>query len=179
MKTLTTATLIVAFLLPAGCGKAEVQENAAPEFDIHTAAVIGNLEAVQQHIALGSDLNLKEPTRGSSPLITATVFGKTEVAVALIEAGADVDYQNNEGSTALITAALFCRTEIVTALLEQGADKTLTNAAGHTALDTVSPPFEVVRGIYDALGAALAPLGLQLDYERIQTTRPKIVEMLR
>jgi hypothetical protein len=29
------------------------------------------------------------------------------------------------------------------------------------------------------IGGALAPLGLKLDYERIEATRPKIAEMLR
>lgn len=37
----------------------------------------------------------------------------------------------------------------------------------------------VVKGIYDGLAAALKPLGLKLDYERIKTTRPQIAEMLR
>lgn len=33
--------------------------------------------------------------------------------------------------------------------------------------------------MYDGLGAALAPLGLNLDYEYIKTTRPQIAEMLQ
>jgi len=176
MKTLTTAILVVTLLSVAGCSK---KENPAPRLDLHAAAFTGNLEAVQKHIKAGSDLDKKEPTRGSTPLITATVFGKTEVAVALIEAGADVNCQNNEGSTPLITAAVFCRTEIVKALLDKGADKTLRNKAGRNALESVSRPFDDVKGIYDGLGAALAPLGLKLDYERIKKTRPIIAKMLR
>jgi len=176
MKTSTTAILIVILLIVVGCSK---QENPAPKIDLHTAAVTGNLEAVRQHIKAGSDLDKKEPTRGSTPLITATVFGKTDVAIALIEAGADVNYQNYERSTALITAAFFCRTEIVKALLDKGADKTLKNKAGRNALDSVSRPFDDVKSMYDGLGAALEPMGLKLDYEHIKTTRPKIVEMLQ
>jgi len=53
------------------------------------------------------------------------------------------------------------------------------NKAGRTALDSVSHPFEDVKGIYDGLGKALAQLGLKLDYERIKRTRPRIAEMLR
>jgi ankyrin repeat protein len=134
---------------------------------------------VNQHIVVGSDLNEKEPSRASSPLITAAVFGKTEIARALIEAGADVNYKNNDGSTALITAAFFCRTEIVKILLENGADKNAKNNDGRTALESVAAPFDAVKGIYDGLAAALKPLGLQLDYEQIMATRPKIAEMLR
>ncbi len=101
------------------------------------------------------------------------------MAVALIEAGADVNIQNNEGSTALLTAAFFCRTEVVEALLDNGADRTVRNGAGRTALESVSVPFEEVEDIYDGLGAALRPLGLELDYERIVSTRPRIAEILR
>lgn len=176
MKTLTTAILIVTLLTVIGCSK---KENPAPEIDLHTAAVLGDLEAVQQHIKAGSDLDPKEPTRGSTPLLTAIVFDKTEVAMALIEAGADVNYQNYEGSSPLITAAVFCRTEIVKALLDKGADKTLRNKAGRNALESVSRSFDDAKAIYDGLGAALAPLGLKLDYERIKTTRPIIAEMLQ
>jgi len=116
---------------------------------------------------------------GSTPLISASVFGKTEVALALIEAGADVNLQNNEGSSALTTAAFLCRVEIVEALLENGADKELRTNAGSTALESVSAPFEDVRFIYDIFTRDLGPLGLKLDYKRIEETRPVIAEMLR
>ena len=147
MKTLTTI-LIVTLLAVFSCSK---QEIPAPKIDLHTAAVTGNLEAVRQHIKAGSDLDKKEPTRGSTPLITAIVLGKTEVAMALIEAGVNINYQNYEGSTLLITPAFFCRTEIVKALLEKGANKTLRNKAGRTALESVSAPFDDVKGIYEDL----------------------------
>ena len=59
-----------------------------PSVGLHAAAVQGNLEAIRQHIKAGSDLNEKDPSGGASPLITAATFGETEVARALIEAGA-------------------------------------------------------------------------------------------
>ena len=176
MKAFTTAILVVTFLAVAGCGK---QENPPPKVDLHMAALTGNLEAVQQHIKAGSDLNKKEPTRGSTPLITAIMFGKTEVATALIKAGADINYKNYEGTTPLHTAAFTCRTEIVKALLEKGADKNVRNNAGRTPLETVTVPFDDIKSIYDSLGAALAPLGFKLDYDQIRATRPKIAEMLQ
>ncbi len=176
MKTVTTAMLVVALLTGAGCGN---QENSAPSVGLHMAAIQGNLAAVNQHIVAGSNLNEKEPSRASSPLITAAVFGETEIALALIEAGADVNYKNNDGSTALITAAFFCRTEIVMILLENGADKNAINNDGRTALESVAGPFDAVKGFYDGIGAALKPLGLKLDYEQIKMTRPKIAELLR
>lgn len=179
MKTVTTAMLVVTLLTVAGCGKQENSAKEKPSVGLHEAAAQGNLEAIRQHIEAGSDLNEKEPSRGSSPLITAAAFGETEAARALIEAGADVNFKNNERSTPLITAAFLCRTEIVKVLLENGADKNARNNAGSTALEAVAGPFDDVKGIYDQLRAALGPLGIELDYERIKMTRPKIAEMLR
>ena len=146
---------------------------------LHAAAVTGNLEAVKAHIEAGSDLNEREPAGGSSPLISACVFGQTKVALALIEAGADVNQTNNDGSTALHTAAFFCRTEIVEALLKASIDKAIKNNAGSTAAESVAVPFEAVKPIYDYFAKVYEPLGLKLDYEQIQTTRPVIVEMLK
>ncbi|MCD4709838.1 MAG: ankyrin repeat domain-containing protein [Bacteroidales bacterium] len=192
MKTLTTVMLATMLLFMAACssnqGSSDGEKKQSdtsqvtsepPDMDIHTATFMGNLDAIHQHIAAGSDLNLKEPSVGSSPLISASIFGKTEVARALIEAGADVNLQNNEGSTALHSAAFLCRTEIVKMLLENGANKNLRTNVGSTALESVAGPFEDVRFIYDIFSRDLGPLGLKLDYEQIEETRPVIAEMLR
>jgi ankyrin repeat protein len=143
------------------------------------AAMEGSLEAIRQHMEGGANPNERERSGGSSPLITAATFGQTEVAKALIEAGADVDQSNYDGSTTLLTAALFCRTEIVEALLDAGADRSIRNNAGSTALDVVTVPFDAIKEIYDYLGAVLGPYGLELDYERIRMTRPEIAQMLQ
>lgn len=151
----------------------------APAIDIHTAVVSGNQEALKQHIAAGSNLNEKEPFGGSSPLISAAVFGKTEEAKILIDAGADINFQNNDGSTALLSAAFFCRPEIVKMLLDKGADRTVKNKYGATAYQTVAGPFAESKPAYDMMGQMLAPMGLKLDYAYIEKTRPGIAEMLK
>jgi len=151
----------------------------APDTDIHTATFLGDLKSVQQHIEAGSDLDATEPTMGSTALISASVFGKTDIARALIKAGADINIQNKEGSSALHTATFLCRTEIVETLLAFDADKTLKNIYGYTALDGVSGSWEAVKPIYDEFAKAMGPLGLKLDYEQLEETRPTIAEMLR
>ena len=191
IKTVTTGMLVITLLINAGCGdkqgkttkekqKSSVSQTIPkpPGIDIHTATFMGDLEAIEQHIKAGSDLNEKDPY-GSSPLITAVVFGKTEVAKALIEAGVDLNSTNNDGSTALHSAAFLCRTELVKVLLKNGADKNLKNIYGNTALESVAGPFSNVKGIYDQFSKDLGPLGLKLDYEQLEMTRPKIAEMLR
>lgn len=168
---LLTLTLFAAF----GCGK---QNESTPELDLHTAAHEGNVQAVRQHIASGIDLNQKDQY-GATPLIVATTFGRTEVARALIEAGADVEAPSSDGSTPLHIAAFFCHEEIVASLLEHGADRTVRNGYGSTPLESVQSDFETVKPFYDAIGQGLAPFGLELDYERIAATRPKIASMLQ
>ncbi|MHC4535978.1 MAG: ankyrin repeat domain-containing protein [Planctomycetota bacterium] len=188
MSTIITVILALMLFAFVGCGSqdesseqsAESQTTVSvPEVDLHSAVVAGDFEAIRQHIEAGSDLNVLEPSRASTPLITAAALGKTEAAKILIDAGADLNYQNNDGSTALHTAAFFCRVEIVEALLEKGADKALKNKTGKTALEIVEIPFEDIKVVYDAIGAELRPAGVVLDYDYIEATRPKIAEMLK
>jgi len=209
MRTIILVILALSLFALIGCGK---QETPIPDVSLHTAVLTDNLEVIRQHIKAGSDLNVLESTRESTPLISAAALGRLEVAEILIDGGADINYKNadgstalhtaiafgwteiaeilidagtdlniknNDGSTALHTAAFFCDVEIVAALLERGADKTLRNKNLANALEIVEPPFEDVKGVYDAIGARLYSLGITLDYDHIKMTRPKIAEMLR
>jgi hypothetical protein len=175
MKRVTVTTLLaILFVSLPGLG----QDSQPPETNIHLASLTGNVEAIGHHIKAGSDLNAQNEY-GSTPLIVAATFGKTDVARALIEAGADLDLTNNDGATALHTAAFFCHTEIVKALLDKGARMDIKDGAGNTPLESVAAPFEDVRGIYDFIGLTFGEMGLVLDYEHIEATRPKIAEMMR
>lgn len=150
-----------------------------PSIGLHEAVITGDIDAILQHIKVGSNLNEKESTVGSSPLITASTFGQTEIALALIDGGADVNFINSEGSTPLHAAAFFCQTEIVEALIKNGVDKTIRNNAGSTALDSVIGPFEEVKAIYDYFERTFSPMGMKLDKEEIRMTRPLIAELLK
>lgn len=55
------------------------------------------------------------------------------IAVKLINAGANVNETNNCGATALIYAASFNRLSMVKLLLERGADHTIADIRGNTA----------------------------------------------
>ena len=103
-------TPIVTAALLVGCGV------KAPDISLFEAALEGDLDAVKQHIAAGTDLNLKDPNpnnNAATALEMAAAFGKTDVAIALIEGGADLDARNKDGATPLHAASFLCYPEIV------------------------------------------------------------------
>ena len=175
----------ILWIVVASCNSSAQKKDATksevkpPQVDIHTAVVTDNLTALKQHIAAGSNINEKDPFGGSSPLISAALFGKTEAARILIDAGADLNMTNNDGSTALLTSAFFCRPEIVKMLLDKGADKTIRNKYGSTPYESVVSPYSQVKGVYETMQQMLGPIGLKLDYAYIEKTRPQIAALLK
>lgn len=175
--------VLVAFFLPA-CSQIHTdRKNESgidkPEMNIHEAVLSGNLEVVKQHIKAGTNINEKEPMSGSTPLVSAATFGKTDIAKALIDAGAGLTTSNNDGTTPLHSAAFFCRVEIVQLLIDANADKTLRNKFGATPRETVMGPFPEIKPIYEMLQQQLGPLGMQLDMARLEKARPVIAMMLQ
>ena len=80
----------------------------------------------------GLELRLTE--RNETPLIWAVSEGYHDIAVTLIEAGADLDARNVDGNTPLIRAACEGRTELASVLIKVGADVDLQNEDGYSAL---------------------------------------------
>ena len=170
-------TLIVVMALVVVCGQAEQSLAAAPDIDIWKAAASGNIEAIKQHLGAGTDVDAREPSGGSTPLLVAATFGRVEAVKFLIKEGANVNAASNDGATALHGAAFFCHTEIVKLLLGKGAAVNAKNVRGETPLDAVAGNWTPeLEGIYKWLAQLWK---LQLDLERIKVTRPKIAALLR
>ena len=166
---------------PGTAAETKSEKPAPPLIDIFTAAGSGNLLVINQHIAAGTELNQRTgDEQKSTPLIIAITFGQETTAKALITGKADLNLKNKDGNTALSVAAFLGYGNIVQLLLEAGADRNIKNNDGATALDIVQTPWNQIKPIYDYInGVLFQPLGLPLDYERIQAARPKIAEMLR
>ena len=154
-----------------------------PNITLFEAAINGDLDATKQHIAAGTNLDKQDPNptgNKDTALGMAAAFGHSDVAIALINAGADLNRRNKDGNTPLHSAAFLCHTKIVQALVTKGADKGARNNSGGTALDGVMMQWAEAKPIYDFLdGAIFKPFGSPLDYDRIQSTRPKIVKALQ
>ena len=77
-----TNTFVSAVALFAVLGFTGLPSEAAEEtVDIWKAASKGNIEAIKQHLEAGTDVDAKESPGGSTPLLVAAVFGRTEAAV--------------------------------------------------------------------------------------------------
>ena len=131
LRSLLAPAVVIAFLV--GCGKPK-----PPAIDSWAAASTGNIKALQQHLAAGTDLDANSPSRGGTPLHLAAVFGQTEVARLLLKNQAQLESTDRNGSTPVMLAAFFAHPEIVKVLLENGAEVNAKNKDGYTPLDAVA-----------------------------------------
>jgi hypothetical protein len=154
-------------------------EIEVPKQDIHEAIITDNFDVLNQHIAAGTDINKKEAMGGSTPIMTAITFDKTEMVKALLKANVDLSIQNNDGSTALHTAAFFGKVEMVQMLIDAKADKTIKNNFGATPRETVLGDFEQIKPFYEMMILQLEPMGFKLDLNEVKKARPVIALMLQ
>ena len=94
-----------------------------PDVSIHDAVKKGNIEAVQQHLAAGADVNAKD-VAGGTPLHAAIGLGHKETVELLINKGSDVNAKvvsgPLQGSTPLDWAINFNHTETTDLLRKHG-----------------------------------------------------------
>jgi ankyrin repeat protein len=112
----------------------------APDISIHDAAERGNIKAVKQHIAAGTDVNAVGGLLGWTPLHFAAAFGHKEIVKLLVAKVADANTKVEHGFTPLHYASWYGHKEVVELLIGKGgADvnvKVLSGAKqGYTPLD--------------------------------------------
>ena len=111
MKHLLLTTIAAVGLV--GCSKPP-----PPDISIHDAAGDGNIEAVKQHLAAGTDVNAKDS--GWTPLTVAANNGHKEIVELLIAKGADVNAKDDDGYTPLDGAVDEGQIEIAALLRKHG-----------------------------------------------------------
>lgn len=155
----------------------QLDANHSTASDLLTAAVVrDDLEAVRRHVREGAGLNERHRDTGATPLSTASLHGRLEIAQFLIEQGADVTATNRDGNTPLHTAAFLCRNEIVKLLLAKGASRSHRNDRKETPLDVVTPAWSEPLADFYRLIEATADIELDLDH--IREHRPRMAEIL-
>lgn len=115
---------------------------------------------------------------GWTALMHAADNGGRRVTGYLLDAGADVNAQNDEGKTALIIAAEADEQyeEIVEALLDHGADVDIQDIDGNTAEMVATPEVQEMIAEYRAQHAPEPPDDAPMDYgaARRRKTRRKV-----
>lgn len=100
------------------------------------AAFFGHLDLARDLLARGAEVNTPSTNRmGVAPLHSAVAGDHTELALALLTAGADVNARQHGGFTPLMGAAQNGNRTLVEALLRAGADPGAANDDGQRAPD--------------------------------------------
>jgi len=130
MKHLLLTTIAAVVLV--GCGESQQSVERVKQHQrqwseedraLFAAADAGNIEAVKQHLAAGTDVNAKNILRlGRTPLHQAAWDGHKEIVELLITNSANVDALDRYRETPLHAAADEGHKEIAELLIANGAD---------------------------------------------------------
>lgn len=187
-------TPIIVLIALCGSENADVTENnesvettvslsvEEPTIDLITAVIDDDLETVNQHIAYGSDLNVQDETFSNTPLNFAGIYGLTDIANALIDAGADLNLINDDNFTPLCNAAAWGHTSVVTILLDAGADlsakcfETQIGVSVSLSIAIGAPYSDYIKSLYVDHGEKY---NIPYDETKIIEGREKVIELLR
>ena len=184
---------LIVFVTLCGGEEADVTENnetvestvnssvEQPAIDLITAVLDGDLDTVNQHIAYGSDLNVQDATFSNTSLNFAGIYGLTDIADALVDAGADLNLINDDNFTPLCNAAAWGHTSIVTILLDAGADlsakcfETQIGVSVTLSIAIGAPYSDYIKTLYVDHGEKY---NIPYDEAEIIAGREKVTELL-
>ena len=125
--------ITIAGVVLVGCGNPEADRA------LFTAVKVESIQAIEQAIAAGADVNAKEQRDpGWTPLHIATQLDHKEIAKLLIINDAYVNAKDNYGLTSLHWAARVGCKETAELLIEKGSDLNAKDDADWTPLNTAA-----------------------------------------
>jgi ankyrin repeat protein len=133
------------------------------ELDVFTAAAVGDAEILLREVDRNPALLASHSSDGWTPLHLASFFGHRELALQLIERGAEVDARSTNAmkNTPLHAAAAGRKLELVKLLLDEKADVKARQEGGWTALHAAAQNGD--RDIVEMLVAHGADLQARAD----------------
>ena len=142
---------------------------------LHLAARKNHVVAIRALLDGRADIDLVDTRNRWTPLMHAIHVGSEQAAVALLDAGADIEARAGSGATALFMAAGYGQERIVRELLDRRADpyaerddgaNALWAAAGGGAIVDITdgPPFgtcfpQIIELLLEAAPEATLPSG--------------------
>ena len=196
MKHLLLTTIAAVVLV--GCGPASPKSvsytakipktTKAPDISVHDAAADGNIKAVKQHIAAGTDVNANRGD-GWTPLHSATHRatgeGHKEIVQLLIAKGADVNAKRHIGRAPLHHAANNGHMEVVELLIAKDVDVNAKDDHGWTPLLLATN--KEIAELLIANGAdvnakdidGMTPLGFTTHPDNPNKNKAEIADLLR
>lgn len=139
-----TKLLLLAFAIFCAVSVPAQEKPDPPKVSIWSAANLGRLDTLQQHIDAGTDIDARDDKKGHTPLYGAVKRNRIEAVRMLIDAGADPNKavtedffysKTREKSTPLHYAVYRSRTTITAILMAAGADLSLEDSTGATPVD--------------------------------------------
>ena len=152
-----------------------------PTIDLITAVIENDLDTVNQHITYGSDLDVQDGTFSNTPLNFAGIYGLTDIANALVDAGADLNLINDDNFTPLCNAAAWGHADVVSILLDAGADlsakcfETQIGVSVAVGIAISAPYTDYIKGLYVDHGEKY---NIPYDEAKIISGREKVTELL-
>lgn len=143
----------------------------APSSDVWEAAAAGDIDALEAHLALGTDLDALQPRFAITPLIAATVGDQVAAVEWLLGHGADVDTRTGDGSTTLQAAAFMGNAPLAAKFLEADVDVAASNDNGQTVWQTLATDWETTSAVANLFD-------LTLDRQAVDAGRAAIAELL-
>ena len=164
--------ITIAALVLVGCGP------SPPDISIHEAARKGNIKAVKEHLAAGTDVDARNEYSGYTSLHHAANHGLNEIAKLLIKQGANVNLKADFGYTPLMLAT---NTVIAELLIKKGANLNATHQYGTGLHIAAGVGNRSVAEWFIANGAdvnAKSDFGTPLDMAIVKN-HTEIVDLLR
>ena len=150
--------VVVVLLTSSGCagtgtGGRDVEDR------LLAAAATGDLDAIAAAVAGGCGRRRARRDAAGPPLLVATEARQTDAVRALLDAGADVDLQDDKLDNPFLYAGAEGLLDILRLANEAGADPAITNRYGGIALIPASERghVETVRYLLDRVGRGRGP----------------------
>lgn len=147
---------------------------------LNLAASNGDLERLQRLLSgtAKSFVDLNAPDAdGTAPLIYASCFGHSDVAEALLDAGAEVDKTDSSNWTSLMWATANHHRSVMEILLRHGASPEAKSTAGHTAFDFVEPETDISDYLHEN-GYKIGSAGVGNDFYNSGLSQDRFEEEL-